>query len=71
MLHQMSMRMDIGLTRQNVGHGYYGSVTQSLVRIIDNHGTLNVLSRVVEGAGGVDLNLMWPMSAFSNRPDKV
>jgi len=23
------------------------------------------------GAGGVDLNLMWPMSAFGNRPDKV
>lgn len=23
------------------------------------------------GAGGVDLNLMWPISAFGNRPDKV
>jgi hypothetical protein len=23
------------------------------------------------GAGGVDLNLMWPTSAFGNRPDKV
>jgi hypothetical protein len=23
------------------------------------------------GAGGVDLNLMWPISYFGNRPDKV